>query len=68
MSVSKHDIEWLINVISEYEDVLPATLIQSTENLIADSNYRKSVCVIHPVNRKAYDSVRKEIKTYLIAE
>jgi hypothetical protein len=68
MPVSKHDIEWLINVIAEYEDVLPDALLQSARNLITASNYRKSVCVIHPVDEKTYSSLRKEIKTYLISE
>jgi len=68
MTVSKHEIEWLINIISEYEDVLPADLIQSAGALIRESNYGESVCVIHPVDEKAYNTLRNEIRKHLLSD
>ena len=66
MAVSKHDIEWLINTLDAFGDILPADLVVSARELINESRYRKSVCVIHPVDESRYQQIQKAIRDVIL--
>jgi len=66
MAVSKHDIEWLNNTLDAYGDILPDDLVQSARELIKESRYRKSVCVIHPVDESRYQQIQKAIREKIL--
>ena len=65
VTVTKHDIEWLINTLEAYTDILSADLVREARELIQASHYRKSVCVIHPVDEAAYALVRTRLERAL---
>ncbi len=65
MAVTKHDIEWLIQTLEHHEQQLPADLVVEARHLIEQSRYRKSVCVIHPVDETAYRQVRNAMRRQL---
>ncbi len=61
MAVTKHDIEWLVQTLELHEQKLPTDLVDEARGLIAQSRYRKSVCVIHPVDETDYLQLRRAI-------
>lgn len=65
MTVTKHDIEWLIRCLEEYSDILPPHLLEESQSLIEQSGYRESVCVIYPMDESNYHKVRQEIRKYI---
>lgn len=62
MAVTKHDIEWLIHILELHENKLAEDLVNQARLLIDQSNYRKSVCVIHPVDESEYRRVRSAVR------
>lgn len=65
MAVTKHDIEWMIHTLDAYGDILPGELVEQARLLIEQSCYRKSVCVIHPVDEASYRQVALQLKSRL---
>lgn len=65
MPVSKHDIEWLIQTLEFHEKRLPEDLVNRARQLIAQSQYRKSVCVIHPVDEAAYSQLKSSLRHHM---
>ena len=65
MAVTKHDIEWLIQTLELHGPQLSEELVNRATDLISQSQYRKSVCVIHPVDDTAYRQVRGAIQQVL---
>ena len=65
MPVTKHDIEWLIHTLDAYGDILPDELVEQARLLIEESCYRRSVCVIHPVDEGRYRQVALQLQSRL---
>jgi len=68
MTVTKHDMEWLANALNELDtrewDV-PEMIGRAARELLAAAGYRRSVCVIHPVDEAAYRRVRQALTRLL---